>query len=78
MTVEARCPNSLASAATLYAAIDKLKPLENDEVIERVPQQKGGWRFRHIAISDLPVMEWEQIFNLIGVPIPVKAPKKKR
>ena len=66
MMAEAKFPDNLETAKELYDAIGNLGPLKNEEVLEEMSTHPGHYKFKQTTIGDLPLMDWNQIFNLIG------------
>jgi hypothetical protein len=75
MVEEGFANRGIQPAQELFDAIPKLKPLNDSQIL--VANLPGRFKFVGVKIEDLPVLEWFQLFNLCGVPLPVK-PKKNR
>jgi hypothetical protein len=66
----------IQTAQELFDAIPKLMPLKGSQALrETFP---GAFKFVGVEIEDLPVLDWFQLFNICGVPLPVKKPKGKK
>jgi len=76
MIEEAYAKANIQTAQELFDAIPKLKPLANQQMLTEI--KPGAYKFEGVEIDDLPVLEWFQLFNLIGIPLPTLKAKKTR
>ena len=60
----------LNSSIDLYEAAIMAKPMTG-EIIKKHNYVSGVYKLM-VPVSDLPKLEWYQIFNMIGVEVPLK------
>ena len=60
----------------VFDAIPTLKLLSSSQMLKEV--QPGAYQFVGITVDELPVLEWFQLSNLCGIPLPTTKGKKSR